>query len=194
MSSRADMSAFPPGPVLELRSTKLKYGDTPAKPDQRLSTYAVSVCPSLSPDASSLAQSVSIQTLAKLIARKTSGLKFYLRIEPVPQRIPEKIEREHPQADRDAGVDDHPRRLLVEIGSGPGQHQSPRRRRFSHAESQERERSFRQYRLGDECRQHDEVGRHHVRHHVAEDDAQVRVARRARGVDVRQLANGQRGS
>ena len=48
-----------------------------------------------------------------------------LGVERVPQGIPEQVEAEHPEADRDAREHSDPRRLLGVGGGGPGEHESP---------------------------------------------------------------------
>src|SRR5581483_6137829 len=50
-------------------------------------------------------------------------------VEPVAQAVAEQVEGEHGQADRDAGEQDHPRRLAIEVGGIAAQHQAPGRGR-----------------------------------------------------------------
>ena len=91
------------------------------------------------------------------------------------------------------GKQDHPRRLVEEVGRIAGQHQAPGGGRLGDAEAEEGERGFRQDRLRDEGGEHDQIGRDHVRRHVAEDDAAVGIAGGARGIDIGHHAHRQRG-
>ncbi len=58
-----------------------------------------------------------------------------LRVEGVPQRVAEEAEAEHREADRHAGEEADPRRLLGVGGRGAGQHQAPGRRGLGRAET-----------------------------------------------------------
>src|SRR5262245_19820206 len=73
-----------------------------------------------------------------------SSERAEFRVESVPKRIAEEIEGEHGQADGQAGEQPHPRCLLGKFDGRSPQHQTPCRRRFLDAESEEGQRCFEQ--------------------------------------------------
>src|SRR3989442_6547296 len=60
-----------------------------------------------------------------------------LWIERVPQRVAQHVEGQHRETDREAWRDRHPWCTLHEFHRGAAEHQSPRRRGFGNAETQE---------------------------------------------------------
>src|SRR2546425_6446524 len=96
-----------------------------------------------------------------------------LRIPRVTKRITEEVEAQDGQADRQAGKDREPRRLLHERAPGARQHQAPRRRRRLRADAQERERRLDQDRVAEPDRRDDQDRRRHVGQDVAQDDPRM---------------------
>src|SRR4030095_8349036 len=103
-----------------------------------------------------------------------------LWVERVAHRIPEEIEREDGEADREPREDGHPGRGLREFDRRPPPHEPPRRRRLLPPPPHETQRGFEEDRLAQEGGEEDQVRRHHVREHVAKDDPRVTEARRPR--------------
>src|SRR5207247_7934851 len=90
-----------------------------------------------------------------------------LRIPRVPKRSTEEVEAQDRQADRQAGEDREPRRLLHEGAAGARQHQAPRRRRRLGADAEEGERRLDQDRVAEPDRGDDQDRRRHVGQDVA---------------------------
>src|SRR5262245_6973621 len=86
-----------------------------------------------------------------------------LRIPRVTKRITEEVEAQDGQADRHAGEDRKPRRLLHERTAGARQHQAPGRRGRLRADAEERERRLDQDRVAEPDRGDDQDRRGHVR-------------------------------
>src|SRR5580765_3519435 len=99
-----------------------------------------------------------------------------LRIPRVPKRITEEVEAQDGQADRQAGKDREPRRLLHERAPGAREHQTPRRRRRLSADPEEGERRLDQDRVAEPDRRDDQNGRGHVGQDVAQDDPRMATA------------------
>jgi hypothetical protein len=113
-----------------------------------------------------------------------------LGIQRISQRVAEQIEAEHGKADGETREDRHPRRAFGIFLRTPAQHEAPSGRRLLHAQAKVRQGRLDQDRLTDGCRHDDEIGRHHVGDHMAQDDPGVTEAARARGIDIGNLANG----
>src|ERR1051326_4265420 len=111
------------------------------------------------------------------------------RIERVAQGVTEQVRAEDGEADRDPGEQDEVRRLLGVLRGGDREHPAPRRIRLGHAEPEERQRGLDENGAAElRGREHDERA-DGVRQDVAERDAQVPEAERARGLDVLHLAD-----
>src|SRR5690242_18956511 len=109
------------------------------------------------------------------------------RIENVPQRVADQIERQHDHEDRQARQQHDVRAQDDELPAG-GEHATPVRRRRLRTESEER-----QSRGGEDLRAHVETEGHddrreQMRQHVAAEDDGVGGAERARGLDELALA------
>src|ERR671925_34664 len=72
-------------------------------------------------------------------ALKRISLRSEARVQRVPERVPEQVEREHREADSDARENRHPGRRLRELDGGAAKHQAPRRQWLLHAEPEERQ-------------------------------------------------------
>src|SRR6266478_3157522 len=107
-----------------------------------------------------------------------------LRIPRVPKRITEEVEAQHRQADRQAGEDREPRRLLHEGPAGARQHQAPRGRRRLGPDPQERQGRLDQDRVAEPDRGDDQDRRRHVGQDVADDDARMAASHGLRRLDV----------
>ncbi len=135
--------------------------------------------------ASGFGMELSLSFIVGLIRTGRRSRPYTLSgVEEVPQAVAEQVEGEHGQADGDAPGRGSAKGLTVKVRRVARQHQTPGGGRFLHAKTEERQRGFRQDRLGNEGRQHDEVGRHDVRRHVTEDNASVGVAGCARSIDI----------
>src|SRR2546427_11759092 len=99
-----------------------------------------------------IALSAKPRAVAGSTPRRPASGRSQPRIERVAERVPEQVEAEHREADRDARGDREPWRLLEELHAGAAEHESPRRRRLEHPETEERERGFEQDRLHQEER------------------------------------------
>ena len=97
--------------------------------------------------------------------------------------VAEQVEGQHQQEDREPRPDRHPRRLVDVVLRGV-EHAAPARRRRLLAQSEERQAGLGDDRRGDRERRLHDQRRDDVGEDVAQRDAQVRVAERARGLDV----------
>src|SRR5262245_8644664 len=70
-------------------------------------------------------------------------LRFQARVKGIPNPVAEEVEAEHGEKDGQAGKSSQPRRLL-EIATAHGEHDPPRRRGGLRAETEERQRGFRE--------------------------------------------------
>src|SRR2546423_14702075 len=95
----------------------------------------------------SVASAMPRSRLRMISPRQGSGLEARIKI--VAQRVAEQIEGEHRKADGRAREQDHPRRLAIEVGRIPGQHQAPGGCRLGYTEAEEGEGCFEQDRLRD---------------------------------------------
>jgi hypothetical protein len=104
--------------------------------------------------------------------------------------VTEQVERQHGEKQRSTGKQ-HVPPLRVEVLGGVRDHPAPARGRRGDAHPEERERRLEQDRLRDEQARVDDDRRGQVRQDLAEDDATVRGAERARGEHELALAQRQ---
>ena len=113
-----------------------------------------------------------------------------LRVERVLQSVADEVEREHGQHEGRAREDHVPPGSL-EVGRGVGDHLAPARGRRLDADPEERQGGLEEDVLGQDERRVDDDRGHEVGEDLAEDDAPVRRAERARGLDELLLAQRQ---
>src|SRR5205085_3382553 len=107
-----------------------------------------------------------------------------LRVPGVTERVAEQVEREHGQADREAGEDREPRRLLHERAARAAQHESPRRRGRLRPDTEEAQRGLDEDRVAEPDRRDDEDGRGDIRQDVGQQNARLLAADGFGGFDV----------
>src|SRR6185437_12388269 len=109
------------------------------------------------------------------------------RIQRVAERVAQQVRAEDGQADREAGEQHEPRRLLRVLRGGDREHAAPRRIRLRHTQAQERQSGLDQDGAAElRGAEHDE-GADGVGEDVAEGDAHVAQAHRARRLHVLHL-------